>query len=64
MLGKMVDGFLFVIRPGVAQYGNVTAAKKLMESTGQKVLGIIVNGVESGTEPYGYQYQNYYYSRS
>jgi capsular exopolysaccharide synthesis family protein len=64
MLGRMSDGFLFVIRPGVAQYGNVTAAKELIERTGQKVLGIVVNGVESGSEPYGYQYGNYYYSRS
>lgn len=60
IIGKLVDGFLFVVRPGVADYGSATAAKKMLDSTGQKVLGIIVNGADMNQEPY--HYNSYYYS--
>lgn len=60
IIGKLVDGFLFVVRPGVADYGSATAAKKMLDTTGQKVLGVIVNGVDMSQEPY--YYNSYYYS--
>ena len=60
IIGKLVDGFLFVVRPGVADYGSATAAKKMLDSTGQKVLGVIVNGADMSREPY--YYNSYYYS--
>ena len=59
IIGKAVDGFLFVVRPGVADYGSATAAKKMLDSTGQKVLGVIVNGADMKREPY--HYSSYYY---
>jgi len=60
VIGKLVDGFLFVVRPGVADYGSASAAKKMLDSTGQKVLGVIVNGADMSREPY--YYNNYYYA--
>ena len=60
IIGKLVDGFLFVVRPGVADYGSATAAKKILEGTGLKVLGVIVNGANMSHEPY--YYNNYYYA--
>lgn len=60
VIGKMIDGFLFVVRPGVADYNSATAAKKMLDSTGQKVLGVIVNGADMNQEPY--HYSNYYYA--
>ena len=60
IIGKLVDGLLFVVRPGVADYGSATAAKKLINSTGLKVLGVIVNGANMSHEPY--YYNNYYYA--
>ncbi|MGD1921243.1 MAG: polysaccharide biosynthesis tyrosine autokinase, partial [Pleurocapsa sp.] len=60
IIGKLVDGFLFVVRPGVADYGSASAAKKMLDSTGQKVLGVIVNGADMSREPY--YYNSYYYA--
>ncbi|MDJ0595460.1 MAG: polysaccharide biosynthesis tyrosine autokinase [Pleurocapsa sp. MO_226.B13] len=60
VIGKLVDGFLFVVRPGVVDYGSATAAKKMLDTTGQKVLGVIVNGADMSNEPY--YYNNYYYA--
>jgi capsular exopolysaccharide synthesis family protein len=54
IIGRMVDGLLMVVRPGVADYGSVMAAKKLLTSSGQNVLGIVANGVNLKNEPYGY----------
>ena len=61
IIGKLVDGFLFVVRPGVADYASATAAKKMLDSTGQNVLGVIVNGANMSQEPY--YYNNYYYTK-
>ncbi|MEL6500326.1 MAG: polysaccharide biosynthesis tyrosine autokinase [Cyanobacteria bacterium J06623_1] len=59
IIGKVIDGFLFVVRPGVADYGSATAAKKMLDNTGQKVLGVIVNGADMKREPYHYS-SSYY----
>ena len=61
IIGKVIDGFLFVVRPGVADYGSATAAKKMLDNTGQKVLGVIVNGADMRREPY--HYSSYYYAK-
>ena len=53
ILGKLADGLLFVVRPGVANYGSVEAAKELL--TDFNVLGVIANGVDLDREPYGYE---------
>ncbi|MGF1589618.1 MAG: GumC family protein [Pleurocapsa sp.] len=54
IIGKLIDGFLFVVRPGVVDYSSATAAKKILETTGQKVLGVVVNGADMNREPYYY----------
>ncbi len=58
IIGKLIDGFLFVVRPGVADYNSATAAKKMLDTTGQKVLGVVVNGANMNREPY--HYNSYY----
>ena len=60
IIGRLVNGFLFVVRPGVADYGSASAAKKMLDTTGQKVLGVIVNGADMSREPY--YYNSYYYA--
>ena len=62
IIGKAVDGFLFVVRPGVADYDSATAAKKMLDTTGQKVLGVVVNGADMNKEPY--HYTSYYSPKS
>ena len=62
IIGRAVDGFLFVVRPGVADYDSATAAKKMLDTTGQKVLGVVVNGADMNKEPY--HYTSYYSPKS
>ena len=59
ILGKLADGLLFVVRPGVANYGSVEAAKELLKDF--NVLGVIANGVNLNNESYGYE--SYYPDR-
>ena len=60
-LGKLADGMLLVVRPGVANTGSVTAAKSLLEQSGQRVLGMVVNGVTADNSYGGYYYSKGYY---
>ena len=52
VLSILVDGFLFVVRPGVADYVSLTSAKKLLASSDLEVLGVVVNGVDVSKEAY------------
>jgi polysaccharide biosynthesis transport protein len=62
LLGKMADGVLLVVRPGIANVNTVAVAKGLLEQSSQRVLGMVVNGVnvDSGS---GYYYNKGYYGR-
>jgi capsular exopolysaccharide synthesis family protein len=61
-LGKMTDGVLLVARPGVVNSTSVNAAKKLLTTAGQNVLGLVVNGVSQKDESDSYFHfsQEYY----
>jgi polysaccharide biosynthesis transport protein len=52
VLGKMVDGVIFVVRPGVADISNATSAKDTLEQLGLNVLGIVVNGASDQQETF------------
>jgi polysaccharide biosynthesis transport protein len=56
ILSKLADGVIFVVRPGVTNYGSITAAKKILETTDLNVLGVVANGVNLDAEPYGREY--------
>ncbi len=60
-IGKLADGMLLVVRPGVANTGSVNAAKSLLEQSGQRVLGMAVNGVTADNSYGGYYYSKGYY---
>ena len=60
ILAMLVDGLLFVVRPSVANYNSITAAKKLL--TTFNVLGVVANGVDLNKEPKGRGY--FYLSKS
>lgn len=53
-LGQMSDGVLFVARPGVLDSISAEASKDLLERSGQKVLGLVVNGLMLENEPDSY----------
>lgn len=54
ILGKLVDGLLMVVRPGVADKNSVSHVRELIRQSKQNVLGIVVNGTLSKYEPYSY----------
>ncbi len=60
VLGNLTDGILLVVRPGVVDSGSVKAAKEFLGQSGQKVLGIVINGVDVNREPDSY----FYYTRA
>lgn len=62
ILGKMADGILLVVRPGVVDSASATFAKEFLAQSGQHVLGQVINGVIPENEPHSYYYfsQEYY----
>lgn len=63
LLGKMTDGILLVTRPGLVDTGSAQSARDALERSGQKVLGLVINGVIPENEPDSYYYyyaQDYY----
>jgi polysaccharide biosynthesis transport protein len=63
-LGKMSDGILLVVRPGVIDRVSANAARELIEQSGQNVLGLVVNGVMIENEPDSYFHHARAYSET
>jgi capsular exopolysaccharide synthesis family protein len=62
ILGKMIDGILMVVRPGVVDSVSAAFAKEQLLQSGQKVLGLVINGVIPKNEPHSYYYFSQEYS--
>ena len=60
-LTSMVPGVLFVVSAGDMQRGDVVNAKNMIESTGVKMLGAVLNRAEHSVSYYRYLY--YYYDK-
>jgi polysaccharide biosynthesis transport protein len=60
MLGKMADGILLVVRPGVLEYGVAKSTKMMLEQARSPVLGMVINDV-TPRKSYGgyYAHKNY-----
>lgn len=56
ILGKMADGILLVVRPGVVNYAQGRIAKDILTQSQQRVLGVVANGVNPANEPNGQFY--------
>ncbi len=66
-LSKLVDGIMFVSRPGIVEHESAELAQETLISTGQKVLGMVINGVDPKEfDRYSYcaRYGKSYFSRS
>ena len=59
ILGKMVDGILLVVRPGVVDSASSAAAQEFLEQSGQNVLGMVINGVISKNKAHSYYSKEY-----
>ena len=44
-LSKLVDGILFVSRPGVVDQEGATLAKETLATSGKPILGMVINSV-------------------
>jgi capsular exopolysaccharide synthesis family protein len=60
ILGKMADGILMVVRPGVVDSGSAASAKEFLKQSGQSVLGQVVNAVTTDDQPLSYYAKEYY----
>ncbi|MBW4525077.1 MAG: polysaccharide biosynthesis tyrosine autokinase [Phormidium tanganyikae FI6-MK23] len=64
IIAKMTDGVLLAVRPGVVAQQDAVRAQELLQQSGQRVLGQVVNAdslsIELGNQPYYNQdyYQN------
>lgn len=56
VLGNLVDGILWVVRPGVVDFSSANAAKEFLKQSGHNVLGMVINGVNVKREPDSYFY--------
>jgi len=56
ILGRMADGVLLVVRPGVVDSASAAFAKAFLAQSGQQVLGQVINGVIPENEPHSYYY--------
>ncbi len=54
VLSNLTDGMLLVVRPGVVDLNSANATKEFLNQSGQKVLGIVINGVNVKREPDSY----------
>ena len=54
ILGKMADGVLLVVRPGVVDTVSAARAKGFLERSNQHVLGLAINGLIPENEAYSY----------
>lgn len=55
-LGRLTDGMLLVVRPGVLDVNSANAAKELLSQSSQNVLGMVINDVSKNREPESYRY--------
>lgn len=56
ILSDLTDGILLVVRPGVVESDSANAARDYLNQSHQKVLGIVINGVDIKSEPKSYLY--------
>ncbi len=56
ILNELTDGILLVVRPGLVDLDSANAAKDYLAQSNQKVLGIVINGVDLKSEPKSHLY--------
>lgn len=59
VLGKIVDGLLLVVRPGVLNVAHAKATKEFLAQSDQNVLGLVINGVDLKTDASGFYSTRY-----
>ena len=57
-LGMMADGVLLTLKPGKVNHSEAKFAKEILEQSGQNILGLVFNGVDSQVESHNYYYHS------
>jgi polysaccharide biosynthesis transport protein len=57
-LGRMADGVLLVVRPGVVDFASAAVAKEMLKQSSQNILGMVINSAVMENEV-----QRSYYER-
>jgi polysaccharide biosynthesis transport protein len=58
-VGKLADGLVLVARPGVLDSHSARTAKELLQQSGQRVLGLVINSAVLAGEPSPSPYYDY-----
>lgn len=63
VLGRKVDGVVFVYAVGKVSRGALKRAKSQMDNVKARVIGVVLNGIRSDTSAdfHDYKYKEYYY---
>ncbi|WP_319423376.1 GumC family protein [Pleurocapsa sp. FMAR1] len=56
IMGRMADGVLLVVRPGLVERSQAKFTKEILEQSGLNMLGIVFNGVEPQFDSRSYYY--------
>jgi capsular exopolysaccharide synthesis family protein len=56
IIGRIADGVLLVVKPGLVNQSNAKFAQEILEQSGQNVLGMVINGLSPNLEPHRYYY--------
>ena len=61
-LGRMTDGLLLVMQPGMADVDSIRATKAQLAQSQQKVLGVVANAIDVRSQPDRHFYHNQEYA--
>lgn len=61
-LGRMTDGLLLVMQPGMADVDSIRSTKSMLSQSKQKVLGVVANAIDVRSQPDRYFYHNQEYT--
>ena len=59
ILAALVDGVLLVAASGTTEPGGLIRTRRILESSGARILGMAVNKLDTRRPGYGYSYSNY-----
>jgi succinoglycan biosynthesis transport protein ExoP len=62
ILSALVDGVLLVVRSGETPKEALTRTRELLHSVNSRVLGVVLNAVDSSSPDYYYSYRCYRYA--
>lgn len=60
VVARECDGAVMVIESGAVSYRVAAKAKEQLEKTGCRILGVVLNKVDTGNEKYYRHYEGYY----